>query len=57
MAFFFYVLALLFVMTPLSISAGNRVKKGLPLNAAQRHFFINHDLFQAALGKHYPVFW
>ena len=57
MIFFLYVLAILFVMIPLSISAGNRIKKGVPLNKAQLHFFVHHDLFQTSLGKHYPIFW
>lgn len=55
--FFLYVLLILFVMIPLSISAGNRIKKGKPLNRAQLHFFVHLDIFQTTLGKHYPILW
>lgn len=52
-----YILIILFVMIPLSISAGNRIKRGAPLNKVQLHFFVNLDIVQAALGKHYQAFW
>ena len=55
--FFIFSLLVLFVLLPLSISAGNRIKKGVPLNKAQLHLFVHRDFFQTTLGKHYQLFW
>lgn len=55
--FFIYSLLVLFVLLPLSISAGNRYAKGAPLNAIQTRLFVNQDVFQGALGKHYLLAW
>jgi len=55
--FFIFSLLVLFVLLPLSISAGNRIKKGVPLNKAQLHLFVHHDFFQTTLGKHYQLVW
>lgn len=55
--FFIYSMIVLFVLLPLSISAGNRIGKGQPLNKVQTNLFVNRDVFQRALGKHYVLAW
>ncbi|MCZ8061763.1 hypothetical protein [Silanimonas sp.] len=52
-----YTLFVLLILLPLSISAGNRCAKGAPLNTIQMRLFVNPDIFQKALGKHYTVGW
>ncbi|WP_397597169.1 hypothetical protein [Silanimonas sp.] len=55
--FFIYSMIVLFVLLPLSISASNRIGKGQPLNKVQTNLFVNRDVFQQALGKHYQLAW
>lgn len=55
--FFIYSMIVLFVLLPLSISAGNRIGKGQSLNKFQIRLFVNRDVFQQALGKHYQLAW
>ena len=53
-----YTLLVLFVLLPLSFSAGNKVKLDLPLNKFQQRLFLNKDIAQTTLGKHYmPAWW
>ena len=54
---FFYTLLILFVFLPLSISAGNKLKREQPLNKYQIRLFINLDHIQRALGKNYQYAW
>lgn len=52
-----YTLLILFVFLPLSITAGNNLKAGRPLNKFQIRLFVNVDPIQRALGKHYKIAW
>ena len=52
-----YTLLILFLFLPLSISAGNKLKRGKPLNKFQTNLFVNIDPIQSALGKNYQIAW
>ena len=55
--FFIDSMIVLFVLLPLSITAGNRIGKAQPLNKFQTNLFVNRDAVEQALGKHYKIVW